>query len=41
MGVLHINSSARLHHSNTRMIGQYLVDELLACLASEQTSGAA
>ena len=28
MTVLHINSSARLSHSNTRIIGQYLVDTL-------------
>ena len=28
MTVLHINSSARLDHSNTRTIGQYLVDAL-------------
>ena len=28
MTVLHINSSARLNHSNTRMIGHYLVDAL-------------
>jgi FMN-dependent NADH-azoreductase len=28
MSVLHINSSARLNHSNTRIIGQYLVDAL-------------
>ena len=28
MTVLHINSSARLNHSNTRIIGQYLVDAL-------------
>ncbi|MFT4799332.1 MAG: FMN-dependent NADH-azoreductase, partial [Candidatus Azotimanducaceae bacterium] len=28
MTVLHINSSARLNHSNTRTIGQYLVDAL-------------
>ncbi len=28
MTVLHINSSARLKHSNTRIIGQYLVDAL-------------
>ncbi len=28
MTVLHINSSARLRHSNTRIIGQYLVDAL-------------
>ncbi|MFQ3201794.1 MAG: FMN-dependent NADH-azoreductase [Zhongshania sp.] len=28
MTVLHINSSARLNHSNTRIIGQYLVDTL-------------
>ena len=28
MSILHINSSARLKHSNTRIIGQYLVDEL-------------
>lgn len=28
MSVLHINSSARLHNSNTRIIGQYLVDAL-------------
>ena len=28
MTVLHINSSARLDHSNTRIIGQYLVDAL-------------
>ena len=28
MTVLHINSSARLNHSNTRLIGQYLVDAL-------------
>jgi FMN-dependent NADH-azoreductase len=28
MTVLHINSSARLHHSNTRIIGQYLVAAL-------------
>lgn len=29
MTVLHINSSARLENSNTRIIGQYLVDALL------------
>lgn len=28
MSVLHINSSARLNNSNTRIIGQYLVDAL-------------
>jgi len=28
MSVLHINSSARLSHSNTRIIGQYLLDSL-------------
>ena len=28
MTILHINSSARLDHSNTRIIGQYLVDML-------------
>ncbi|MFT7245008.1 MAG: FMN-dependent NADH-azoreductase [Candidatus Azotimanducaceae bacterium] len=28
MTVLHINSSAKLKHSNTRVIGQYLVDAL-------------
>ena len=28
MTVLHINSSAKLSHSNTRIIGQYLVDAL-------------
>lgn len=28
MTVLHINSSARLNHSNTRVIGQYLIDTL-------------
>ena len=28
MTVLHINSSARLNHSNTRIIGAYLVDAL-------------
>lgn len=28
MTVLHINSSARLEHSNTRIIGQYLVEAL-------------
>ena len=28
MSILHINSSARLEHSSTRIIGQYLVDEL-------------
>lgn len=28
MSILHINSSARLNHSNTRIIGQYLVDAL-------------
>jgi FMN-dependent NADH-azoreductase len=28
MTILHINSSARLVHSNTRIIGQYLVDTL-------------
>lgn len=28
MSILHINSSARLKHSNTRIIGQYLIDEL-------------
>ncbi len=28
MTVLHINSSAQLSHSNTRIIGQYLVDTL-------------
>ena len=28
MSVLHINSSARLRNSNTRIIGQYLVDAL-------------
>lgn len=28
MSVLHINSSARLDHSNTRIIGQYLTDVL-------------
>jgi FMN-dependent NADH-azoreductase len=28
MTVLHINSSARLSHSNTRIIGQYLVDTI-------------
>ena len=28
MTILHINSSARLDHSNTRIIGQYLVDAL-------------
>ena len=28
MTILHINSSARLDHSNTRIIGQYLVDSL-------------
>ena len=28
MTVLHINSSARLTRSNTRIIGQYLVDAL-------------
>lgn len=28
MPVLHINSSAQLSHSNTRIIGQYLVDAL-------------
>ncbi|WP_319782038.1 hypothetical protein [Oceanisphaera sp. IT1-181] len=28
MTVLHINSSARLSNSNTRIIGQYLVDAL-------------
>ena len=28
MAILHINSSARLHDSNTRIIGQYLVDAL-------------
>jgi FMN-dependent NADH-azoreductase len=28
MSILHINSSARLNNSNTRIIGQYLVDAL-------------
>jgi FMN-dependent NADH-azoreductase len=28
MTILHINSSARLHDSNTRIIGEYLVDAL-------------
>jgi FMN-dependent NADH-azoreductase len=28
MTILHINSSARINHSNTRIIGQYLVDAL-------------
>ena len=28
MTILHINSSARLNHSSTRIIGQYLVDAL-------------
>jgi FMN-dependent NADH-azoreductase len=28
MAILHINSSARLHDSNTRIIGEYLVDAL-------------
>jgi FMN-dependent NADH-azoreductase len=28
MTVLHINSSARLNHSNTRVIGAYLVEAL-------------
>ena len=28
MTILHINSSARVNHSNTRIIGQYLVDAL-------------
>ena len=41
MTVLHINSSAQLHHSNTRIIGQYLVDALMAGFHSGDISGAA
>ncbi|MFT7246800.1 MAG: FMN-dependent NADH-azoreductase [Candidatus Azotimanducaceae bacterium] len=41
MTILHINSSARLDDSNTRIIGQYLVDELVSSLSNHRISGVA
>ena len=41
MTVLHINSSARLSNSNTRIIGQYLVDVLMSKFSSNDIRGAA
>jgi len=41
MSILHINSSARLENSNTRIIGQYLVDALVADFHFNAISGAA